>query len=79
MCYDLQFLSIIIQILLGTILQILLDAHGQQWNLRKFASFSCQLQVNAARMSHFLDAEIFASFIAVHVRIDIVGQASLDE
>ena len=76
MCYDLQFLSIIIQILLGTILQILLDAHGQQWNLRKFASFSCQLQVNAARMSHFLDAE---SFIAVHVRIDIVGQASLDE
>ena len=31
--------------------------HGQRWNLRKFASFSCQLQVNAARVSHFLDAE----------------------
>ena len=34
-----------------------MDAHGQRWNLRKFASFSCQLQVNAARVSHFLDAE----------------------
>ena len=32
-------------------------SHGQRWNLRKFVSFSCQLQVNAARMSHFLDAE----------------------
>ena len=34
-----------------------MDAHGQRWNLRKFASFSCQLQVNAARVSQFLDAE----------------------
>ena len=34
-----------------------MDAHGQRWNLRKFASFSCQLQVNAARVRHFLDAE----------------------
>ena len=30
---------------------------GQRWNLRKFTSFSCQLQVSAARVSHFLDAE----------------------
>ena len=34
-----------------------MDTHGQRWNLRKFASFSCQLQVNAARVSNFLDAE----------------------
>ena len=34
-----------------------MNAHGQRWNLRKFASFSCQLQVNAARVSQFLDAE----------------------
>ena len=32
-------------------------SHGQRWNLRKFASFSCKLQVNAARVSHFLDAK----------------------
>ena len=31
-------------------------SHGKRWNLRKFASFSCQLQVNAARVCHFLDA-----------------------
>ena len=34
-----------------------MDAHGQRWNLQNYASFSCQLQVNAARVSHFLDAE----------------------
>ena len=34
-----------------------MDAHGQRGNLRKFTSFSCQLQVNAARASHFLDPE----------------------
>ena len=46
-----------------------IDAHGQRWNFRKFPSFSCQLHVNAARVSHFLNAEtrifaIFASSIA---------------
>ena len=30
-------------------------SHGQRWNLRKISSFSCQLQVNAARGSHFFD------------------------
>ena len=34
-----------------------MDAHGQRWNLRKFAGFSWQLQINAARVSHVLDAE----------------------
>ena len=60
-------------------------SHGQRWNLRKFASFSCQLQVNAARVSHFLDAETcefsqvpWASLISI-LLIDIVGQVSLDD
>ena len=44
----------------------IMDAHGQRWNLRKFASFSCQLQVNAARVSQFLDAETCANFRKFH-------------
>ena len=38
-----------------------LMSHGRPWTAMELAkihtSFSCQLQVNAARVSHFLDAE----------------------
>ena len=72
-----------------------LMSHGQRWNLRKCASFSCQLQVDAARVSHFWDAEtcefsqVPSLSMGIHgtlmdtlislLLINIVGQASLDD
>ena len=44
---------------------------GRPWiamELAKIHKFYCQLQVSAARVSHFLDAETFASSITVHGR-----------
>ena len=41
-------------------------SHGKRRNLRKFTGFNCQLQVSAARESHFLDAILSAESEKVH-------------
>ena len=50
-----------------------MDAHGLRWNLRKCTSFSSQLQISAARVSHFLDAETGEFSEVPSLSIDVHG------